>query len=227
MKILSLQLLSRSLPAQHRFYHELLGFPAVLSEQTLEVTAGRTQLIFKAAPVCWRGVYHFAFNIPHNQFRQAKSWAGQRSPLIVDKRGANEFDFSSWNAHGLYFYDPSGNIVEFIARHDLENSSRLPFSGQSIECISEIGITVDDVPQAVKTLQSALVIAPYRDSSLTFAPLGDENGLLILVPRGRIWYPETGIPADDSAVVIRLEASPGREYVVQSGGEGLRIIRQP
>lgn len=88
--------------------------------------------------------YHFAFNIPENQIKQAKEWALQRFKLI-SLNGEDEFDFLSWNAHSIYFYDPAGNILEFIARHNLNNKSDTDFSGKSILNVSEIGLPVDDV----------------------------------------------------------------------------------
>ena len=41
----------------------------------------------------------------------------------------------------------------------------------------------------------------------TFTPLGDEHGLLILVPQGRVWYPNTGQPAQALPLAVRVEGA--------------------
>ena len=53
--------------------------------------------------------------------------------------------FENWNANAVYFYDNNGNILEFIARHDLQNNQFTPFNSESILNISEIGI-VSEAP---------------------------------------------------------------------------------
>ena len=37
-------------------------------------------------------------------------------------------DYSHWNAHSIFFLDPGGNVVEYIARHDLKNGAPGAFS---------------------------------------------------------------------------------------------------
>ena len=93
------------------------------------------------------------------------------------------FDFANWNAHAIYFTDPDGNIAELIARHTLPSSRRDSFE---ILGISEIGLVTDDVPGTV----AQLGLPAYRQGSPQFQPVGDEEGLLILVQRDRPWYPD-------------------------------------
>jgi hypothetical protein len=68
------------------------------------------------------GAYHFAFNIPENQIRSAKEWLMPRTVLLKDEQGNDYFQHSGWNSEAVYFKDPAGNILEFIARHDLSNA---------------------------------------------------------------------------------------------------------
>src|SRR5262249_18269098 len=149
--------------------------------------AGKTQLTFTQAPVA--GVYHFAFNIPENQFAAACDWL--TVPRIKAKDGRDTFFTESWNAHNVYFYDPADNILELIDRHTIANASTEPFSEKSLLNISEIGVAVEDVNAF--TANSTL---PYYGSHVDeFAPVGSENGLLIVVKIGRQWFPDTGRPA--------------------------------
>jgi hypothetical protein len=54
----------------------------------------------------------------------------------------DEFEFFDWNAHAVYFYDPSVNIVEYIARHNIKSSNSTDeFTNNDILCISEVWIT--------------------------------------------------------------------------------------
>ncbi|WP_260321042.1 hypothetical protein [Peribacillus simplex] len=48
-----------------------------------------------------------------------------------------ESNFAHLPAHAFYFYDPSGNIVEFISRYEIAKDSIEPFSVKSILNISE------------------------------------------------------------------------------------------
>ena len=134
-------------------------------------------------------IAHFAFNIPENLFSEAVVWLRERAPLLTDTDGSETlFDFTSWNAHAVYFTDPDGNIAELIARHTLKNSRREHFE---ILGMSEIGLVTDDVPRTA----TSLGLSPYRQGSPQFQPVGDEEGLLIIVERNRPWYPDNRYPA--------------------------------
>ena len=124
--IISLVLQTSKLADQRRFYTGRLGLP-VIAETADSVTlgAGATRLTFTAVAT-GDPFYHFAFNIPENTLGTAKESLAHRDPpipLIKKPDGGDEYHFESWNAHAVYFLDPAGNIVEFIARHNLGNAS--------------------------------------------------------------------------------------------------------
>ena len=224
MNISEVILLASDLDAQRHFYHEMLHLPVVgdWDGHRLTLQAGSSRLTFTQAAAEWKGSYHFAFNIPSNQFGQAKTWLSRRVSLFVDADGADEFAFTSWNADGMYFSDPSGNIVEFIARHDLPNSTDEPFGERGILSVSEIGVVTDDVNKTVAEARMALGAHVYRgEGSDTFAPVGDENGLLIIVKRGRIWFPDTGVIAESLPLTASLSGDGGEPF--QLSGPPLRI----
>jgi catechol-2,3-dioxygenase len=93
--------------------------------------------------------------------------------------------FRHWDAHSIFFWDPAGNLVEHIARHTLGNAAEGPFTSADILCASEIGLIVDDVAAAAGTLRRAFGLGDYRGVSDRFNALGDENGLLLVMKRGR------------------------------------------
>ncbi len=119
------------------------------SPQFCSLVAGQSVLHFTRAVGNESPKYHFAFNIAPNLFKQAKIWLSENVALLRGKQGQDEFDFSSWNARGMYFYDPASNIGELIARSDLSPTRETTFDPGSILSISEIGVPVEDVPAAV------------------------------------------------------------------------------
>jgi hypothetical protein len=94
-------------------------------------------------------------------------------------------DYSHWNAPSIFFLDPAGNVVEYIARHDLKNADqRVQLDGHLYA--SEIGLIVDDVAATAEKLTGTAAVAQYRGGSDQFIAMGDEYGLLLVMKRGRI-----------------------------------------
>ncbi len=186
-----LQLFTNNLMKQLEFYQDILELPVLeqsVNSVTFQVGLSRLEFVQDSRDV----FYHFAFNVPSHQFTKAKSWLSQRVTLIKDSSGKDEFPTNDWNADNIYFYDAGGNVVEFIARHDLKSDAVEPFSARGLECISELGIVTDNVPQTVKQIQDLTGASLYRtEVNDQFVPVGDETGLLIVVRQNRIWFPET------------------------------------
>jgi hypothetical protein len=202
-RLVALELLTEApLPEVESFYAAMLGLPVVArSESRLTVAAGSTQLTFISAPrESGRPFYHFAFNIPENKIVDALAWQKERSSLLPiperlrdPKYPPEVVDYRHWNAHSIFFLDPGGNVVEYIARHDLKNASRSAFSARDILYASEIAFIVDDVPATAATLKRVVGVDQYRGGDGNFTALGDEQGLLLVMKRGRIlnFQPET------------------------------------
>jgi catechol-2,3-dioxygenase len=203
MKINQLTLHSAQLSAQERFYRDTLGLPTNRTASGLRVKIGSSTLEFLQSEG-FAGRYHFAFNIPRNQFAPAEDWLKARVELIADAHGRTQFHTDEWNADNLYFYDPQGNIVELIARHELENDSSDSFSAASLLEISEIGLAAPNTVELVRWFAEKLGVGTYKSFSESFAPIGDAHGLVIAVQQNRIWFPDTGIPAEILPVQITL-----------------------
>lgn len=184
------------------FFRDTLGLAVDATDsESLEVRAGATRLAFRKSSPEWEGIYHFAFNIPENRFEDARLWLRARVPLRTGSDGSDVFHFGDWNAHAVYFHDPAGNILEFIARHDLPNATDAPFDSRQILNVSEIGLVTGDVPGLVASLGATTGVVPYRPGSDSFAPIGDENGLFIVVKTGREWF----VGGGRAATVVPLE----------------------
>lgn len=167
------------------------------------LAAGETRWTLAQSTPAPPAVAHFAFNVPENLFAEAVAWLQERVSLLASADGSETlFNFASWNAHAVYFTDPDGNIAELIARHNLASSRREHFA---ILGMSEIGLVTDDVPGTVAQLGLPL----YQQGGPSFQPVGDEEGLLIVVQRNRPWYPDNRHTAQPVPFSVTLPG--GRE----------------
>jgi len=196
MNITRLELPAKDLQAQQEFYVHVLELPVNLTPEKLEVRVGKAILAFTQAQSDFDGAYHFAFNIPENQFHNAKAWISNRISLLHDEAGKDEFESASWNSHSVYFKDAAGNVLEFIARHNLKNAVIREFDSHQILNISEIGLPSEDVIALANALCTHLGLSIFKQGpDATFMPVGDDNGLFILPIKDRIWIPNSGVPA--------------------------------
>jgi catechol 2,3-dioxygenase-like lactoylglutathione lyase family enzyme len=195
VRICALELLTAApLAAMKDFYGRTLGL-RILSDtgERLTIATGTTRLSFVPSAVGERPFYHFAFNIPENKIVPALEWQQARSPLLYippPSRAAGYpdavADYRHWNAHSVFFLDPGGNVVEYIARHDLRNAAPGTFGPQDILHASEIAFVVDNVRQVGEALKPVAAVGQYRGADDNFLALGDESGLLLIMKRGRI-----------------------------------------
>jgi catechol 2,3-dioxygenase-like lactoylglutathione lyase family enzyme len=224
MNITRLELLTADLQVQKDFYESVLELPVKLTSSNLEVKAGRTDLVFAQAPSDFDGAYHFAFNIPENQFKAAKTWISGRISLLRDENGQDEFESKNWNSHSVYFKDAAGNVLEFIARHNLENAVDEDFDGRQILNVSEIGLPSENVIEFANELCTSLNLSVYKqEPNETFTPVGDDNGLFILPIKNRIWIPNSGVPAKLLPVKVTGNAN-GKQWEVH--GVPYRILNE-
>ena len=195
-RLRSLELLTAvRLAKMKEFYHDALGLRVAEDKpERLTIDAGQTKLTFRpAAAADGKPFYHFAFNIPENKLRAAHKWQSKRTPLLPIPERLRDPKFPDdvvhyrhWDAHSVFFFDPAGNVVEYIARHTLKNAAAGEFGSADILYASEIAFVVDDVTAAVAGLTEAVGVGPYKGTSDEFAALGDELGLLLVMKRGRL-----------------------------------------
>jgi catechol-2,3-dioxygenase len=195
-RILSLELLTAApLGTMKKFYHELLGLRCLDDQpDRLTFSAGETRLTFvKAGPDDGKPIYHFAFNIPENKVLAARTWQKERTSLLPIPARLRDsaypddvVNYRHWNAHSIFFLDPGGNVVEYIARHDLKNGERGPFESKDIHYASEIGLIVDGVRETASKLKEVVGLEQYKGGDDQFTALGDEHGLLLVMKRGRV-----------------------------------------
>jgi catechol 2,3-dioxygenase-like lactoylglutathione lyase family enzyme len=191
MDILEIEIQTDDLLETESFYSNILELKlASKGQNSISFLAGQSILTFIKSNKL-KPNYHFAFNIPNNKLDEAIIWATSKLNLIENADNGIVANFESWNAKSIYFYDNNKNILEFIARFDLNNATKKPFDTSSIQSISEIGI-VDDSPIKLAdelVEENNLYFFVKGAQSEKFATLGNDNGLFIIVEANRNWYP--------------------------------------
>ncbi|GIP37876.1 hypothetical protein J31TS4_11560 [Paenibacillus sp. J31TS4] len=226
MQIHRIKLLTNQLEQLKRFYTAELGLPLVVSSNyTFAVKVGQSVLEFEQTDhPAESPFYHFAFDIPENKMDESIDWLnslGVMLNLLPDQ--SNKVYSKTWNVTSIYFYDPAGNIVEFIARHTLDNAIHTTFTGEDLLNISEIGLVVKDVPSMKDLLSSNHFINSYKDSSETFAAVGDEDGLLILSAYRRVWLGSTK-EADIFKTEVTVEGTQEGVYAIDPYPYKLSVV---
>jgi hypothetical protein len=175
------------------YYSDLLGLNTFVEKDRLIIIAGKTRLIFTKSVVDKKPFYHYAFNIPWNKFKEAFVWANERFTLqwLEDYNGYIA-EFENWHARSFYFHDPVGNILEFIARADLNDNVDDDFSSNHIRNISEIGIVLNkwNFNEEVESMMRKFSISYFRKQPPLpyFRAMGNDEGLFIIVPEAREWF---------------------------------------
>ncbi|GIO92325.1 MULTISPECIES: VOC family protein [Paenibacillus] len=235
MKIIELELRTARLAEMKEFYTERLGFAlADITKHSITIVVGETRLTFIQEEE--EGVlpsYHLAMNIPENQIREAKSWLQAKgcevlsaAPLPFAGIQANEdiAYFEGTDAHAFYFEDPSGNLLEFIARHRMDNASTEPFGHESILNVSEIGFPLHgSISDAIQRLDSRFDVTRYIGDGKMFQMLGDEHGMFILGDLAIGWYPSMKIPEVHPIRMTILDPNEG-EFQLEPYPYFIRVV---
>jgi hypothetical protein len=149
------------------------------------VRVGESTIIFQQSDQ--PAFYHFAINVPGNQFSMIKHWVQERLSLNREK-AVDQIYFSNFDADSIYFEDPAGNLIEFIGRRNRDVFGNVTID--SFLNVSEVGIVTPHIIDVGDQLQDFGIplwqgteINPH---SLNF--LGKDDTFIVLVPPKRRWY---------------------------------------
>ncbi len=208
MRIHEVTIIVPSLREAAAFYGTVLHLP--VDEQPDRVTAGigAGRLVLEAGDAS-AGIHHLAFGVSPRDFGRARRWLNERVDLVVIGGSEVVEAATPWNARSVYFPGPGGIVLEFIARRA---EAATPDGGReppSVLSISEVGIGVPDVTAAVATLADTLGLPPFPPQEQDFAPVGDHEGLLIVVDRHRPWFPTRTHRPAQAPLDVRVAAPNG------------------
>ena len=195
MLIRELILQTKHIDELYAFYKNVLQFEIIkTSSKTALIKAGKTRLIFEEASNPESPFYHVAFNIPSNKIEEAFEWLKDKVQILwIEEYKSYIAEFTNWNARSVYFLDVAGNIIEFIARSDLHDAVAESFSSAHLRNISETGIVfeAERFDESVHNLmqQYQLEYFSKQPPLKHFRAIGNDEGLFIIVPEQRNWYP--------------------------------------
>lgn len=213
------------LRALRSFYGEHMGLGVVIGRGKVHVTAGTTEIIFHEAEEASDGRYHLAFEVPESLIQEASDWLAFRTTLLSHEGQAVIPSSETWQADSCYAFDPAGNVIELIARHRLSDPTVRPFGPQHIRRVSEVGVVVPDVAAMTARLARRCEIGVWAGvKSPSFTACGSELGLLIVVRRGRSWFP-AGPAAAVSPLAVHLQSAKSTSLI--DAKLGLRISTGP
>lgn len=87
-------------------------------------------------------------------------------------------------------------MLEFIARHGLENDVTGDFDSRQILHLSEIGLASEEVVTFAGEVCVWLGVAVFRqEPNPTFTPVGNDQSLLILPAKDRMWITNSDLLA--------------------------------
>ncbi|WP_440120879.1 VOC family protein [Tenacibaculum sp. Ill] len=201
------------------FYANVMELPTTqIDDKSIRIKIGTSSLKFIEDSKKNLPAYHLAFNIPENKLQEAINWSINKVEFVKKENEVLITNFENWNANSVYFFDAVGNILEFIARHDLDNTATEQFNSNQILNISEFGIVKDQPDVYGKYLIDTYGLSLFEKNhnSETFTAIGDDNGLLIIVKTNRNWYP-TETTSKASWANIKL---------INSGTETILKIRE-
>lgn len=185
------------------------------------VQIGWTTLELRQAGADPVGGVHLAFNVPHNRFLEAAAWLKGRAPLQRNAEGREHFTFEGrWDSESVYFTGPDGLILELIARRRLPGSgAKGDFQGSELTCISEVGLPAMRVAEVQAQTEAMFGLEPLSPPTPVFAPMGDDEGLLVLVDATRHWFPEQQVLPNARGIEVMLRGvrAPARMDDIAQG----------
>lgn len=204
---------TNKLKVVRRFYRNVLGLEiSDTTDERFTVNIGESKVIFVETDQ--PAFYHFAINIPGNQFSIMKHWIKEKIPLNR-QRAIDEVYFPSFDADAMYFEDPAGNIVELIGRRKRDLFGDL--TTEAFLNISEVGVVTpfmteigDEIQDTGVPLFQGMEINPEEVNFL-----GKDDAFIVLTPPDRKW----NFSEKDSVIhPLEFTLTDGNHFILDSEG---------
>lgn len=225
-EITELNLRARRLDQNRFFWETLLGFTVIdapsAGQYTLQV--GNTKLTFRQSntnpdlEATFFPQYHFSIAIPSNQVENCLDWVLSQKAvnpatnaevtIPIWKDYLNEAEIirrNLYNSQSVFIQDPAGNVIELLARHDMNNTATGAFNKGMFIGISEVGIVTRDVRKTAALLKETFGVDEVLGSSNSFKPIGGATGLLKLIVPGKPWIPTENELAVDHEMELTIK----------------------
>lgn len=225
MQITRVALTTEDPDAAGGFYADVLGLPVRRGEDGVHVHAGSSALVLLPGPA-GPGVHHLAFTVTAAGFAGAAAAVGERVGLL-EAGGRVEFEGPAhWNSRSLYFPGPGGAVLELIVRPDLPDAELTGAApGSAVACLSEVGVPAPDVSALLQELAATCALDPFGAPSESFAPVGDQHGLLICVSPQRSWAPQHARRAHGGPLHVTMTTPAGTAQLSVGADLTRRITR--
>lgn len=129
--------------------------------------------------------YHLCFLIPKSHFKQAKEYVSKLVSLNT-KEGKDEISFTD-EIQSFYFYDPSGNVAEFMGKESVDDPISDKFSPDEVLALSEMSLVTEQIENTAAKLHNEGILDKepdeVKENGLTFIPSGETTILLSTTDR--------------------------------------------
>ena len=181
-----------------------------------------------------RPQYHFSILIPSNQIENCLAWlknGGKKKDgdeIQLWRGGVTNAEIIQsplYNSSSVYFADYGGNIIELVARRNLDNAEEGEFSSEMFKEINSVSMVTKEVRIAQDSITKKLGYQPVDRTTSGYKVLGNANGLINLVVQSRIFPPtntELAYPHEMELVVQNPDS-----IVVSLPGYFVKITTRP
>jgi hypothetical protein len=243
-EILDVQMITNNFKNNLRFWRDVMGMPTdSVSPNSFRVTIGFNSITFfnngnlldTSSSVTPK--YQFTIAIPSNQIEKCYNWLidadstnpskiGQRAKFWIDaETGSVIYRRNQYNSQSIYIKDAGKNIVEILARHDLNNTQEGEFNRGMFLGITEVGVVSRDLRKSAEKLKAAYGVEEVVGSSNSYKPLGGPTGLLKLNIEGKIWTPTENEIAVGYPLTIKVRKDSLTDPI--EFAPGVRLIAVP
>lgn len=243
--IVNVEMRSNNFENNKRFWRDVMGFEVIdtVSDNIFEVKIGFNSITFinnSGAQDTSSSVtpkYQFTIAIPSNQIENCYAWlldadstnaskVAEPAKFWIDaETGSVIYRRNQYNSQSIYIKDAGNNIVEILARHDLNNTAEGEFNRGMFLGITEVGVVSRDLRKAAEDLKAAYGVEEVVGSSNSYKPLGGPTGLLKLNIEGKIWTPTENEIAVSYPMTIRVRADSSIQPITFASGVQLISVQ--